>query len=134
MQDANPSDLGQEGFVIMKESKEIIKDSIISTPKKYLYQAVDFIQKETGKIQFEVKQSSQLRDIFTTDELQNIIKEIDSQGNNTLEDACNFWSKYLDYCITQKTMNLLMDYKGDSNKVEKYNYKQYRKILEGETI
>lgn len=134
LQDANPSDLGQEGFVIMKESKEIIKDSIISTPKKYLYQAVDFIQKETGKIQFEVKQSSQLRDIFTTDELQNIIKEIDSQGNNTLEDACNFWSKYLDYCITQKTMNLLMDYKGDSNKVEKYNYKQYRKILEGETI
>ena len=125
LQDANPSDLGQEGFVIMKESKEIIKDSIISTPKKYLYQAVDFIQKETGKIQFEVKQSSQLRDIFTTDELQNIIKEIDSQGNNTLEDACNFWSKYLDYCITQKTMNLLMDYKGDSNKVEKYNYKQY---------
>lgn len=121
LQDANPSDLGQEGFVIMKESKEIIKDSIISTPKKYLYQAVDFIQKETGKIQFEVKQSSQLRDIFTTDELQNIIKEIDSQGNNTLEDACNFWSKYLDYCITQKTMNLLMDYKGDSNKVEKYN-------------
>ena len=134
LQDANPSDLGQEGFVIMKESKEIIKDSIISTPQKYLYQAVDFIPKETGKIQFEVKQSSQLRDIFTTDELQNIIKEIDSQGNNTLEDACNFWSKYLDYCITQKTMNLLMDYKGDSNKVEKYNYKQYRKILEGETI
>lgn len=134
LQDANPSDLGQEGFELMKESKEIIKDSIISTPKKYLYQAVDFIQKETGKIQFEVKQSSQLRDIFTTDELQNIIKEIDSQGNNTLEDACNFWSKYLDYCITQKTMNLLMDYKGDSNKVEKYNYKQYRKILEGETI
>lgn len=134
LQDANPSDLGQEGFVIMKESKEIIKDSIISTPKKYLYQAVDFILKETGKIQFEVKQSSQLRDIFTTDELQNIIKEIDSQGNNTLEDACNFWSKYLDYCITQKTMNLLIDYKGDPNKVEKYNYKQYRKILEGETI
>lgn len=134
LQDANPSDLGQEGFVIMKGSKEIIKDSIISTPKKYLYQAVDFILKETGKIQFEVKQSSQLRDIFTTDELQNIIKEIDSQGNNTLEDACNFWSKYLDYCITQKTMNLLIDYKGDPNKVEKYNYKQYRKILEGETI
>lgn len=134
LQDANPSDLGQEGFVIMKESKEIIKDSIISTPKKYLYQAVDFILKETGKIQFEVKQSSQLRDIFTTDELQNIIKEIDSQGNNTLEDACNFWSKYLDYCITQKTMNLLIDYKGEPNKVEKYNYKQYRKILEGETI
>ena len=134
LQDANPSDLGQEGFVIMKESKEIIKDSIISTPKKYLYQAVDFILKETGKIQFEVKQSSQLCDIFTTDELQNIIKEIDSQGNNTLEDACNFWSKYLDYCITQKTMNLLIDYKGDPNKVEKYNYKQYRKILEGETI
>ena len=134
LQDVNPSDLGQEGFVIMKETKEIIKDSIISTPQKYLYQAVDFIPKETGKIQFEVKQSSQLCDIFTTDELQNIIKEIDSQGNNTLEDACNFWSKYLDYCITQKTMNLLMDYKGDSNKVEKYNYKQYRKILEGETI
>ena len=134
LQDANPSDSGQEGFELMKESKEIIKDSIISTPQKYLYQAVDFIPKETGKIQFEVKQSSQLRDIFTTDELQNIIKEIDSQGNNTLEDACNFWSKYLDYCITQKTMNLLMDYKGDPNKVEKYNYKQYRKILEGETI
>lgn len=31
-------------------------------------------------------------------------------------------------------MNLLMDYKGDTKKVEKYNYKQYRKILEGETI
>lgn len=134
LQDADPSDSGQEGFELMKESKEIIMDSIISTPQKYLYQAVDFIPKKTGKIQFEVKQSSQLNDIFTKEELQNIIKKIDSQGNNTLENACNFWSEYLDYCIAQKTMNLLMDYRGDPNKVEKYNYKHYRKILEGETI
>lgn len=134
LQDADPSDSGQEGFELMKESKEIIMDSIISTPQKYLYQAVDFIPKKTGKIQFEVKQSSQLNDIFTKEELQNIIKKIDSQGNNTLGNACNFWSEYLDYCIAQKTMNLLMDYRGDPNKVEKYNYKHYRKILEGETI
>lgn len=134
LQDADPSDSGQEGFELMKESKEIIMDSIISTPQKYLYQAVDFIPKKTGKIQFEVKQGSQLNDIFTKEELQNIIKKIDSQGNNTLENACNFWSEYLDYCIAQKTMNLLMDYRGDPNKVEKYNYKHYRKILEGETI
>lgn len=134
LQDADSSDSGQEGFELMKESKEIIMDSIISSPQKYLYHAVDFIPKETGKIQFKVKQSSQLNDIFTKEELQNIIKEIDSQGNNTLENACNFWSEYLDYCIAQKTMNLLMDYRGDTKKVEKYNYKQYRKILEGETI
>lgn len=134
LQDADPSDSGQEGFELMKESKEIIMDSMISTPQKYLYHAVDFIPKETGKIQFEVKQSSQLNDIFTKEELQNIIKKIDSQGNNTLENACNFWSEYLDLCIVQKTMNLLMDYRGDTKKVEKYNYKQYRKILEGETI
>lgn len=134
LQDADPSDSGQEGFELMKESKEMIMDSIISTPQKYLYHAVDFIPKETGKIQFEVKQSSQLNDIFTKEELQNIIKKIDSQGNNTLENACNFWSEYLDLCIAQKTMNLLMDYRGDTKKVEKYNYKQYRKILEGETI
>lgn len=134
LQDADPSDSGQEGFELMKESKEIIMDSIISTPQKYLYHAVDFIPNETGKIRFEVKQSSQLNDIFTKEELQNIIKKIDCQGNNTLENACNFWSEYLDLCIAQKTMNLLMDYKGDTKKVEKYNYKQYRKILEGETI
>lgn len=134
LQDADPSDSGQEGFELMKESKEMIMDSIISTPQKYLYHAVDFIPKEIGKIQFEVKQSSQLNDIFTKEELQNIIKKIDSQGNNTLENACDFWSEYLDLCITQKTMNLLMDYKGDTKKVEKFNYKQYRKILEGETI
>lgn len=134
LQDADPSDSGQEGFELMKKSKEIIMDSMISTPQKYLYHAVDFIPKETGKIQFEVKQSSQLNDIFTKEELQNIIKKIDSQGNNTLENACDFWSEYLDLCIAQKTMNLLMDYKGDTKKVEKYNYKQYRKILEGETI
>ena len=134
LQDADPSDSGQEGFELMKESKEMIMDSMISTPQKYLYHAVDFIPKETGKIQFEVKQSSQLNDIFTKEELQNIIKKIDSQGNNTLENACDFWSEYLDLCIAQKTMNLLMEYKGDTKKVEKYNYKQYRKILEGETI
>lgn len=134
LENADSSDSGKDGFVLMEESKEIIKKSIIEIPQKYLYRAVDFVVKKLGKIQFQVKQSNQLNDIFTEEELQDIINDIDSQGNNTLEDACNFWSEYLDNCIAQNTMNLLWDYKGDPNKVEKYNYKQYRMILEGETI
>lgn len=49
LQDANPSDLGQEGFVIMKESKEIIKDSIISTPKNICIKPLTLSRKRLVK-------------------------------------------------------------------------------------
>lgn len=72
--------------------------------------------------------------IYTTNELEEIIKGINVEDNDELLFVCNFWSEYLQYCLAQKSLSPVVSFKGDLKKLEEYDYRQYNLVMEGEVI
>ena len=134
LNDADPNDSGSDGYDIMPEALDKLKSSIKENPQKYLCHVISHVAIGANKIKFTVKKDFPFRDIFSIDELKDVISSIDTHQDSALETICNFWLQYLDYCKNQKKASPTVAFEGDISKLREYDCGQYNLVFEGENI
>lgn len=85
LNDADPNDSGCDGYDIMPEALDKLKSSIKENPQKYLSHVISHVTVGANKIKFTVKKDYPFRDIFSIDELKNVISSIDTHQDGSLE-------------------------------------------------
>lgn len=134
VEDADPSDSGSYGFTIIPEAKKILAQSMQNNPQEYLFNVIAHRITNENRIQFYMDEDKPFGKIFTAKEMEEIVNVIDVENNDDLLFVSNFWSEYLQYCIVQKTFSPVVSFIGDVMKLNKYDYRQYNLVLEGEVI
>lgn len=118
----------------MLEAKDKLTCSIVEYPIKYLTHVVSHISVGANKIKFIVNEDYPFNAIFKMDEMKKVICSIDTHHDSKLDAICNFWLQYLDCCIAQKNISPTISVNGVASKLNKYDYKQYNLVFEGEDI
>ena len=134
LNDADPIESGNDGYDIMLEAKDKLTCSIVEYPIKYLTHVVSHISVGANKIKFIVNEDYPFNAIFKMDEMKKVICSIDTHHDSKLDAICNFWLQYLDCCIAQKNISPTISFNGVASKLNKYDYKQYNLVFEGEDI
>lgn len=134
LNDADPIESGNDGYDIMPEALDKLKNSIKENPQKYLSHVISHVTVGANKIKFIVKNDFPFRDIFSIDQMTRVISSIDTHHDSSLETTCNFWLQYLEYCKAQKKTSPTISFKGNVSKLREYDCAQYNLVFEGEDI